>query len=163
MHCSWLTLLGRWPTYGRISQLQISLRRKGFKSHTGLPAWDPCHGRTNPNHIWKWSEVAQLCPTLCDPVDCIPPGSSIHGILQARILEWAAISFCRGSCQPRDRTQVSHIAGRRFKLWPLNPAQFAHERVGWSRKEILLLKSEHSMTQKRGNNMKGVWLRLTCW
>ena len=42
------------------------------------------------------SEVAQSCPTLCDPVDCSPPGSSVHGILQARILEWVAISFSRG-------------------------------------------------------------------
>ena len=45
----------------------------------------------------KESEVTQLCPTLCDPMDCSPPGSSIHGILQARILEWVAISFSRGS------------------------------------------------------------------
>ena len=45
-----------------------------------------------------------------------PPGSSVHGILQARILEWVAISVSRGSSQPRDRTQVSHIAGRRFNL-----------------------------------------------
>ena len=43
------------------------------------------------------SEVTQSCPTLCDPVDCSPPGSSVHGILQARILEWVAISFSRGS------------------------------------------------------------------
>ena len=61
-------------------------------------------------------EVAQSCPTLCDPIDCSPPGSSLHWILQARILEWVAISFSRGSSQPRDRTQVSHIAGRRFNL-----------------------------------------------
>ena len=45
-----------------------------------------------------------------------PPSSSIHGILQARILEWVAISFSRGSSRPRNRTQVSHIAGRRFNL-----------------------------------------------
>ena len=51
-----------------------------------------------------------------DPVDCSPPGSSIHGILQARILEWVAISFSRGSSQPRDWTQVSHIAGECFNL-----------------------------------------------
>ena len=44
-------------------------------------------------------------------MDCSPPGSSVHGILQARILEWVAIPFSRGSCQPRDQTQVSHIAG----------------------------------------------------
>ena len=46
-------------------------------------------------------KVTQSCLTLCDPVDCGPPGSSIHGILQARILEWVAISFSRGSSQPR--------------------------------------------------------------
>ena len=61
-------------------------------------------------------EVAQSCPTLCDPVDCSPPGSSVHGILQARILEWVAISFSRGSSQPRDQARVSCFAGRRFIL-----------------------------------------------
>ena len=61
-------------------------------------------------------EVAQSCPTLCDSMDCSPPGSSIHGILQARILEWVAISFSRESSQPKDRTQVSHIAGSRCNL-----------------------------------------------
>ena len=69
-----------------------------------------------PHHI-KWSEVAQSCPTLWDPVNCSPPGSSVHGILQARILEWVAISSSRGSSRPRDRTQVFGIAGRRFNLW----------------------------------------------
>ena len=51
------------------------------------------------------------------PMDCSPPGSSVHGILQARILEWVAISFSRGSSQPRDWTQVSRIASRCFNLW----------------------------------------------
>ena len=55
--------------------------------------------------------VAQSCPTLCHPMDCSPLGCSIHGILQARILEWVAISFSRGSSQPRDRIRVSRIAG----------------------------------------------------
>ena len=59
------------------------------------------------------SEVAQSCPTLCDPMFCSLPGSSIHGILQASILEWVAISSFRGSSQPRDWTQVC-IAGRFF-------------------------------------------------
>ena len=58
--------------------------------------------------------VAQSCPTLCDPMDCSPPGSSVHEIFQARILQWVAISFSRGSSQPRDRTQVSCAAGRCF-------------------------------------------------
>ena len=63
------------------------------------------------------SEVAQSCPTLSGPVDCSLPGSSLHGIFQARILEWVAISFSRASSQPRDRTEVSLIGGRRFNLW----------------------------------------------
>ena len=50
------------------------------------------------------------------PVDCSPPSSSVHGILQARILEWVTISFSRGSSGPRNWTQVSHIAGRCFNL-----------------------------------------------
>ena len=61
-----------------------------------------------------------MCPTLCDPMDCSPPGSSIHGILQARVLEptpMVAIAFSRGSSRPRDRTPVSCIPGRCFNLW----------------------------------------------
>ena len=54
--------------------------------------------------------VAQWCPTLCDPMGYSLPGSSVHGILQARTLEWVAMPFSRVSSQPRDRTQVSHIA-----------------------------------------------------
>ena len=59
------------------------------------------------------------------PVDCSPPSSSIHGILQARILEWVAISFSRGSSRPQDLTQVSHIAGRRFNLCATKKVQNA--------------------------------------
>ena len=86
------------------------------------------------------SEVAQLCLTLSDPMDCSLPGSSVHGIFQARVLEWDAIAFfdtmdytlpgipqdrilewvafpvSRGSSQPRDRTQVTCIAGRFFTI-----------------------------------------------
>ena len=61
--------------------------------------------------------AAQLCSTLCDPMDCSPPGSSVHGILQARVLEWVAIAFSRGSSWPRDRTLVSCLAGRFFAVW----------------------------------------------
>ena len=63
------------------------------------------------------SEVSQSCLTLCEPVDCSLPGSSIHGIFQAIVLEWIAISFSRGSSRPRDRTQVSCIVDRRFTAW----------------------------------------------
>ena len=61
--------------------------------------------------------VTQSCPTLCNPMDCSPPGCSVHGILQARKLQWVAISFPRGSSQPRDQTWVSCIAGRFFTIW----------------------------------------------
>ena len=64
----------------------------------------------------SFAVVVQFCLTLCDPMDCSPPGSSAYGILQARILKWVAISFSRGSSGPRDQTQVSHIAGKRFYL-----------------------------------------------
>ena len=53
---------------------------------------------------------AQSCPTLCDSVDCSPPGSSVHGILQARILEWVAMPSCRGSSQPRNQTGISDLS-----------------------------------------------------
>ena len=56
--------------------------------------------------------VIQSCPTLYDSMDCSPPGSSVHRTLQARILEWVAIPFSRGSSPPRDQTWVSRIAGR---------------------------------------------------
>ena len=66
--------------------------------------------------------VTQSCPPLCK-MDCSPPGSSVHGILQARILEWIAMPSSRGSSQPRDQTQVSCIAGRFFTFWATREAQ----------------------------------------
>jgi len=71
-------------------------------------------GAVLPACKWKWSR--SVVSDSLRPVDCSPPSSSVHGILQAGILEWIAISFSRGSSRPRDRTQVSHIAGRRFNL-----------------------------------------------
>ena len=59
----------------------------------------------------------ESCLTLCSPMDCNPPVSSVHGIFQARILEWVAIPFSRGSSPPRDQTLASRIAGRLFAMW----------------------------------------------
>ena len=70
------------------------------------------------------SEVAQPCLTLCDPMDCSLPGSSVHGIFQARVLEWTAISFSREPSQPRDRTWVSCVVDRRFTIWATREAQY---------------------------------------
>ena len=69
--------------------------------------------------------VTQSCLTLCDPMDCSLPGSSIPGILQARILKWIAMPSSSGSSQPRDRTQVFYIAGRFFTIWATREAHFS--------------------------------------
>ena len=65
----------------------------------------------------EWALITQACPTLCDPLDCNPPGSSVHGILQARILKWVAFPFSRGSSQPRYWIWVSCVTGRFFYHW----------------------------------------------
>ena len=69
--------------------------------------------------------VIQSRPTLCDRVDYSPPGSSVHGILQARALEWVTISFSRGSFQPKDWRQVSGIAGKLFTYWVTREASLS--------------------------------------
>ena len=81
--------------------------------------------------------VTQSCPTLCGPMDCIPPGSSVHGILQVRILEWVAMPYSEGSFQPRDRIKstslASHTLADRFfttePIWETNiiPLDFPNE------------------------------------
>ena len=109
-----------------------------------------------------WNERTQSCLTLCDPMDCSPPGSSLYGILQARILEWIAISSCRGSSQPRDWTQVSHIAGRLFPNWTtrqatyilyyytINPYKNCAE---W----VLSLFNRQESKVKHGQNLNNLW------
>ena len=72
---------------------------------TEAPGGPKCMGLPRVRQDWRdllgISEVAQSCPTLCDPIDCSLPGSSVRGIFQATVLEWIAISFSRGSSQPR--------------------------------------------------------------
>ena len=68
--------------------------------------------------------AAQSCLTLCDPMDCSPPGSSVFGILQARMLEWVAIPFFWGSSRPKDWTWVSYIAGGFLTIWATGEALF---------------------------------------
>ena len=98
----------------------------GVLPHPVFPAYPALTGGVFTRATWekkeKESKVAQLCLTLGDPLDCSLPGSSVHGILQARILEWVAISFSRGSSWPRDGTQVSCITGRCFTLWATREA-----------------------------------------
>ena len=77
--------------------------------------------------------VAQSCPTLCDSMERSLPGSSVRGILQARILEWVAIPFSRGSSWPRGWTWVSCIAGRFFTIWATreDPGHSVASSKGW--------------------------------
>ena len=126
-----LLFLGVWKVYFSWYNIELSL------SDSSLP-WFKISNNPIMNiyfyskcRVWmepilrkqKESEVAQSCPTLCHPVDCSPPGSSIHGVFQARILEWVSISLSRGSSQPRDWTQVFRLAGRRFNLWDTREAR----------------------------------------
>ena len=85
----------------------------------------------------KKVEVSHLCLTLCDPTDW-----TVCGILQARILDWVAVSFSRGSSQPRDRTQVSWIAGGFFTSWATRKA------TSWSKEINLLLARKHGVGSK---------------
>ena len=70
--------------------------------------------------------LLQSSPILCDPMDYSSPGFSVHGILQTRILEWVAISFPRGSSQPRDQTYISYTAGKFFTTEPPGEAHSAN-------------------------------------
>ena len=87
--------------------------------------------------------VTKSCPTLCDPMDCSPPGSSVCGISQARMLEWAAISFFRGSSWPRDWTHISCIGRRILYRWATRDA------LGERRSEV--------------KSLRRVWLFVTPW
>ena len=73
-------------------------------------------------NIWWWWFNHSVMSNFCNSMDCSPPGSSVHVIFQARILEWVAISYSRRSSQSRDRTLVSHIAGRFFTVWTTREA-----------------------------------------
>ena len=84
-----------------------------FYSHVSLPGAGIC---LSSNYVCHPVLVAQSCPTLCNPMNYSPPGSSVHGILQARILDWVPIPFSRESSRPSDRTWVSHITGGFFTI-----------------------------------------------
>ena len=71
--------------------------------------------------VSEWVKVTHSCPTLCEPMDY-----TVHGILQARILEWVAFPFSSVTSQPRDQTQVSHIAGGFFTSWATREAMLTH-------------------------------------
>ena len=110
---------GRPPGEGNGNPLQHSSGKShGQKSLIGYSPWGHKESDMTERlhfHFLRVSMKVKLlvthsCLTLCNPMDCSPPGSSVHGILQARILEWVPIPFSRESSQPRDQTRVSCIA-----------------------------------------------------
>ena len=113
------------------------------------------------NQNWKLyvseAKVAQLCQTLCDPMDYSPPGSSVHGILQARVLEWVAMPSSKESFQPRDRTKVSHIAGRFFTIWDTREARWVFVPV------LVICQVWRSLTEEKFSKRKDIttWDRYT--
>ena len=104
----------------RLSQTQKenmgSLELENSLCYSGGPCW--------LSVLYVKVLVAHLCLTLCDPMNCSPPGSSVHGFSQARILEWVAIPFSRGSSWHRDWTWLSCIAGGCFTFWATREALF---------------------------------------
>ena len=112
-----------------------------FTERAGLSP--PARGLAS--HLCGCLLVTKSCLTLCDPMDCSPPASSVHGILQARTLEWGAIPFSKGSSLPRDRTCVFCMCS-----WVLYHLSILRARGGlhniWGRKWML---EEESLMQKR--------------
>ena len=111
------TLLGAGETneLRRLSTIPGCWARKGTMSAADI------ENRSNTQIYFTFCcncLVAQLCSTLCNPLDCNPPGSSVHGILQTRILEWVAISFSRGPSQPRMKLSSPVLAGEFFTTEP---------------------------------------------
>ena len=111
--CPWVGLCGQ------VEQAQSCVQPLGLR-HIKGEWWHLSITSFSPNFCCQLCLLfAQWCPTLCDPVDCGLPGSSVYGILQAKILEWVAIPFSRWSSLPRDWTWVSCITGRFFTVWAI--------------------------------------------
>ena len=125
----WVILItnGNWRESGKSKGPDF----RGFWCSTEVSLWKmilqsllgSCLPRSAPLLVCVHvCSVALSCPTLCDPMDYSPPGSSVHGIFQARTLEWIAVSFSRGSSSPRNGTQVSCTADRLFTYWAMREA-----------------------------------------
>ena len=109
------------------SLVQLSPLHISRSLSTSFPTQEICWDLSYPPCAEAWKPNQYVCAVVClvaqsfwlfaMAMDCSPPGSSVHGILQARILEWVAISFSRESSQSRHPIWVSHIAGRFFTIW----------------------------------------------
>ena len=128
MQETWVWSLGQedpleeeMATHSSILALKIPWTEEPGRLHIVHRVWRAGHEWTTEYvHIYTRVSISQSCLTLWDPLDCSLPGSSIHGIFQARILEWIAISFSRGSSRPSHRIWVSLVAGTHFTLYLLS-------------------------------------------
>ena len=128
-------LYSPWNSPGqKIEVGSLSLLQRIFPTQGSNPGLSHCRqiiyqlsqkgsSKLSPRGCGGGGLVVKSCPTDCDPMDYNLPGSSVHGILQERILEWIAISFSRGFSQPRNQTWVSWIAGRFFTNWAMRETQ----------------------------------------
>ena len=117
-------LYNKFPTYKRVLFSECVCKSNTVSLGIQLTQAVKLYCTSELVYQWKMKVlVAQLCLTLCNPTDYSPPGSSVHGILQARILEWVAIPFFRGSSRPKDQTWLSCIASGFFTVWATREAQ----------------------------------------
>ena len=165
-------LAGRFTHPSQIHLLKVTTSQaldpaldipKGYLTHAlhQLSCCWPIYKGTRVNFKQLKVKVAQSCPTLCDPMDY-----TVHGILQARILEWVAFPFSRGSSQPRDRTQVSCIARRFYTSRATGEAPSRWRQCSVSTLNICTSKKmshpQVLLAEKRGgHNFKG-WLGPFC-
>ena len=99
-----------------------ALKDSADKSETGLTQTFSSDLLSLPEYLYSSGSVSCSVKSDCDPLECSPPGPSVHGIFQARILKWVVIPFSRRSSQSRDWTWVSYIAGRFFIFWATREA-----------------------------------------
>ena len=135
------------------------LRRMSAAPIQGYGCWWQPEARGTLTFIqWKLIKISgyvsaqslQLCPTLCNPVDCSLPGSSVHGILLARTVEWVAMPSSRGSSSSWDQTHVccvSWIAGRFFTHWATLDAQSLDKTVKFKKKFLVILTNRQDINR----------------
>ena len=139
------------------------------KSHIILFSWHihPLKIITKPTSSYLSVRVViQLHPTLWDPMDCCPPGSSVHGIAQAKILEWAVIPFSRGYFQPRDWTLGSRIAGKCLTIWGTGEAlvtSYSPSIITLFKLYPLFWENSIEMGRPRGIRWRGRWEGGSGW
>ena len=114
--------------------------------------------RTGEYKSSEWVKVAQSRPTLFDPMDCSPPGSSVHGILQAIILEWITTSLSRGSSQPRNRTCISYVSC-------IGKQVLHHECQSWDKSKYLAPTTKQVIQFEKANSFSAFlgWLTQFLW